>query len=154
MSIVSNIALTSRTLRTQAAYFKYIKRTKHNECAMCEMATPTKADDSHEGQVISRHTHFYVTHNIFPYTVWDGFPVESHLMIVPNRHVDSLAHLTETERLEWVQLVARYEEQDYSVLARSANNAAKSVIHQHTHLIKLASKSRRGLFLRRILLTK
>ena len=81
-----------------------------------------------------------VIKNAFPYQFWEFMTVTNHLMIVPNRHVESLHEFTEPERAEFINLLADYQEQGYNVYAREHANAAKSVPHQHTHLIKTTTK--------------
>lgn len=79
--------------------------------------------------------------NKFPYEYWDNRGVVEHLLLVPTRHVESLSELTDTEKVEAMNLMARYEAEGYSVYWRSKTNTARSVSHQHTHLIKVDNVS-------------
>lgn len=83
---------------------------------------------------------FWLVANIFPYTIWDNFYVDEHLMLVPKRHIDSIGRFTDEELQTYGELLAEYEDDGYSVYGRAASNSAKSVTHQHTHLIKVSSR--------------
>ena len=61
-------------------------------------------------------------------------------MLVPKRHVDSIGKLSSDELETYGTLLAQYEEAGYSVYGRAASNTAKSVAHQHTHLIKVSNR--------------
>lgn len=105
-----------------------------NECTFCAIQ---KCDP----QFISKTKYFKLIRNIFPYAVWDQQRVVNHLLIAPLAHVDSLASLSPEARLEFVQLISQYESEGYHVYARGAQAAARSIQHQHTHLIKCAGPS-------------
>ena len=94
---------------------------------------------------------FWVTRNIFPYTVWDSYFVDEHLMLIPKRHVDSIGKLSDHELMVFGKVLGRYEDAGYSVYGRAATNGSKSVAHQHTHLIKVSSRRIKALvFLERL----
>ena len=84
-----------------------------------------------------------VIRNRFPYTLWDGSPVVDHLMIVPKRHIEAAGNFTYEEQQEWSSYALQYEADNYSVYARSAGNGAKSIVHQHTHLIKVGARPKK-----------
>ncbi len=90
-----------------------------------------------DGQVVQETPHLWIAKNRFPYSVWDGFGVIEHLMILPKRHIDSLASFTDAEAKEYFKVMSVYESHGYSVYSRAPDSAAKSMPHQHTHLIKL-----------------
>lgn len=104
-----------------------------SSCEFCDFMNGTE-------QVKKEYPHFWIVLNIFGYDNWDGFVVTDHLMVVPKRHVDSISHFTPTEAKSYLELLAEYEAKGYSIYARAADNKAKSIVHQHTHLIKLNSK--------------
>lgn len=123
-----------RDSETQKRYQKYVsKKPADAPCEFCEF-TP-----NHD-QVLKDEGTFWVTQNIFPYTVWDSYFVDEHLMLVPKRHVDSIGKFTEAELKVFGKVLGRYEDNGYSVYGRSATNGSKSVAHQHTHLIKVSSR--------------
>ena len=88
--------------------------------------------------------------NIFGYDLWDGCGVDEHFMIIPKRHVASLAELTSDERIDYMDTIAKYEADGYSLYARSPGNATKSVVHQHMHFMKIDNVRKKWvLYLRR-----
>jgi ATP adenylyltransferase len=79
--------------------------------------------------------------NKYPYDYWDNRGVIEHLLLVPNRHVERVEELTDAEKAEAINLMGKYEAAGYSVYWRNQDSSARSVPHQHTHLIKLNNKS-------------
>lgn len=121
---------------------KYHARQNVSECPFCDRATLKKA--------IRTTSSAYVVPNLTYYDIWEGHDVEDHLLVIPKRHVKSMKELTETERLEIIDLVAEYEAHNYSMYARGVGSVTRSVEHQHTHLIKMSPKRPRfAMFLRR-----
>lgn len=113
------------------AYENYLHFLNANSlCPFCEISI----DNEH---YINETDNFWIVRNIFPYQVWEGQPVLSHLMIVPKAHLLSLKYLSESESKEFVLLVADYEHSGYNVYARTAGSKTRSIEHQHTHLIQL-----------------
>lgn len=84
---------------------------------------------------------FYVIENIFPYEMWDRFEVEDHVMLNPFRHALGMGDLTTDEKLEWMDVVAEYENQGYSHYTRGQENKSRSLEHMHTHLILLGRRA-------------
>lgn len=125
-------------MRTRKQHFAQVKHAKKvkGTCEFCTFNLKLP-------QVLKENTCFWIVRNIFPYDTWDTGSVSKHLMIVPKRHVDSIAHFNIDERREYVKLLAKYEKQGFSIYARAADNAMKSIAHQHTHLIKLDNKLKR-----------
>jgi len=70
------------------------------ECVFCA-AAEASADDR-EWLVVHRALHHFVIVNRFPYT-------SGHIMVVPNRHVATLADLTEPELVELIGLARQSE---------------------------------------------
>jgi diadenosine tetraphosphate (Ap4A) HIT family hydrolase len=114
-------------------YRAYIKRRraqgKGQDCIFCDV-TP---DEPH---FIKELKYFKIIHNLFMYSNWDGHGVEEHLLLVPKKHIASLAHLSKPAALEYFDTITAYEEKGYHIYARGAGSHAKTIIHQHTHLIK------------------
>ena len=105
--------------------------------------------ERHE-RIILENQHAYVIDNRVHYSQWELRAVTDHLMVIPKKHVGSLAELDAAEQAGVIALIARYESQSYDVFARSPRSLSRSVHHQHTHLIKTADTPARGLlFLRR-----
>ena len=134
-----------RDKKTQKRYRKYVAGKPADAlCEFCEF-TPSHS------QVLRDENTFWVTKNIFPYTVWDSYFVDEHLMLVPKRHVDSIGKFSDQELMVFGKVIGEYEDDGYSVYGRAATNASKSVAHQHTHLIKVSSRRIKALvFLDRI----
>jgi diadenosine tetraphosphate (Ap4A) HIT family hydrolase len=103
---------------------------KHNQvgCPFCESYKKPR--------LIKATTHAQVVKSDFPYDFWEGKDVLEHLMVLPKRHVASLQELKDEELLDVMKLIAEYEADNYNVYARGVANATRSVVHQHTHLIK------------------
>lgn len=122
--------MSSRTPDIQAAYDAY-RQQLGDECDFCSLVqNPTE-------QVIDEHVHFLRIKNRFPYSVWDGKTVADHQMIVPKRHLIELNELLPDEAQEFLNLITEYEHLGFSLYARSTEDRTRSVVHQHTHLIKL-----------------
>lgn len=134
--------------RSRKEHKRYHHHQKHIErpadgCVFCQL----NDDDS---QVIKQTKHFKLVQNIFPYTLWDSQAVADHLLIIPHKHTDTLATLPSGAAQEFVELMSGYEAKGYNVYARAPGSAMKSIVHQHTHLIKLSGgKIRFLLYLRR-----
>jgi diadenosine tetraphosphate (Ap4A) HIT family hydrolase len=97
-------------------------------------------------ELIATTTHAQVVRNAFSYDVWEGKKVIDHLMILPKRHVASLGKLKPAELADIMKLMAEYEANNYNVYARGVANVTRSVVHQHTHLIKTTDKEAKFYF--------
>ena len=64
-------------------------------------------------------------------------------MVIPKDHRDTLINFTDEEAAEWTRVCARYEEKGYSLYTRSQDNITRSIIHHHTHLIRLGKKRKK-----------
>jgi diadenosine tetraphosphate (Ap4A) HIT family hydrolase len=130
--------MANRSRHTAKKYDRYIKTLASDECQFCLLSK----DDS---GFVKESKYFWVIKNKFPFSVWDYRDVTDHLMIVPKQHTDTLSSLSSQAALEFVNLVSDYEASGYSIYARAPSNPVKSVIHQHTHLIKGGNKRQRFL---------
>lgn len=97
-------------------------------------------DDDKKNEIVEDYELFWLVKNIFPYDIWDDQGVTDHLMLVPKRHIDSVGDMNDKELLEHSRILGVYDKLGYSIYARSSGNVIKSVVHQHTHLIKLDGK--------------
>jgi ATP adenylyltransferase len=70
-------------------------------CVFCEAAEAADGD-SQPSLVLYRGTHVFVILNLFPYN-------NGHLMIVPRRHIASLAEASSEELIELIELTQRAE---------------------------------------------
>lgn len=128
--------MTFRPRRVEKSYKKFQRSNKPSGCVFCAF-TP-----SHE-QILRETDNFWISTNIFPYSIWENLTVQEHLMIVPKKHVESIGQFTAKQMKEYVDLVAEYDIDGYSTYTRSSSNVSKSVAHQHTHLLKLGDKRAR-----------
>jgi len=129
-----------RSRKQQKAYDRY--RGPLTDCQFCELSPAID-------HVKSERELFWVIANLFPYHVWDGSKALDHLLLIPKRHVDSVAHFTHEEKLEYVEILGEYEQLGYSNYARAPHNKRKSVTHQHTHLIEVGKTINSQLYLRK-----
>jgi len=93
--------------------------------------------------VFTETNHFWIIGNLFPYDLWDDREVAEHLLIVPKQHTESVHTFCAEQKAEYVDIIGEYEVQGYSIYARAPSNKAKTVPHQHTHLIKLRGDAKR-----------
>lgn len=132
--------MSTRSSKEWRSYKKERRSFKgKRNCVFCEI-------DSSSNEFISETKHFKIIINKFPYSLWDDQTVDDHLMIVPKQHTDTLSDLTPIEAQEYVQLISSYEKDGYNVWARAPQSTIKSVIHQHTHLIKPGKRTMKVLF--------
>lgn len=118
--------------RSRKEYITYEKHRKRVEPNVCEFCQISKGDD----QFVEQFQFFKVIKNIFPYSIWDGQNVADHLMVVPLKHTDNLSNMSVKEKVEYVDILQKYESRGYNIYARAPVSIRKSIIHQHTHLIK------------------
>ena len=138
--------------RKRSSHKTYVTHLSTNDkaCIFCDFSLK-------DAQVLHAYQHFWLVKNIFPYDIWDDNDVVGHMMIVPKRHVVSLSELRSPESTELFTIIASREKDGYSLYARAPQNIAKSILHQHTHLIKLGKTRKKfKLYLRKphVLLTK
>ena len=75
----------------------YILQPRQKDCIFC---SKPKEDRDRENLVLHRGAHSFVIMNYYPYN-------NGHLMIVPYRHTSELNELTESEKLEVMDLLAK-----------------------------------------------
>lgn len=122
-----------RTDDTNLDYDKYrADRAKQTDCAFC-MINSTKPI---KNEIIEENEYFWIITNAFPYEVFDSIKATDHLMIVPKKHTETISELSKQERELLIELINKYEPQGYTFMGRAPSNTAKTVEHQHTHLIK------------------
>lgn len=133
----------TRSRKEERHYKRYLRNNPDSDCAFC------KINKKEHQQFVEETASFKVIRNIFKYSIWDGQQVVDHLMVVPKRHTDSLANLSDKQAAELVKIIGKYEKRGFNVYARAPTSPIKSIVHQHSHLIKTAGASKRFIFLLR-----
>jgi len=123
-----------RRVPKQAAYDTYTQNTSDLGCPFCALDNPILNPRDRD---IIEGSHTVIIDNLFAYDTWDGYKVTEHLMLLPKRHVVSIAELTQPERAEYIDILCDYEAKGYSIYSRAPSSGARSHIHVHTHLIKI-----------------
>lgn len=131
--------MSTRSRKEEITYKKYRKQVAKDVCQFCDL-------NKNSSQLLKQSKHFKIIKNIFSYSLWDAVSVEDHLMIVPNKHTDTLGDLTPYEAKEFVDLIAKYEKIGYNVYARPPKSIRKTIVHQHTHLIKTKGNVKKFIF--------
>ena len=121
--------MLSRSIRNELAYVSY-RRHQSGGCGFCDAYTDWS------DQLVRTYKSMMILRNKFPYARWDGWKVGEHLMIVPVRHITTLAEMTVDEEDDFMTLMAEYDISGYSFYHRSHGNKSKSMPHIHGHLIK------------------
>lgn len=120
--------------KTRNIYASHPIPTNCNFCDLGEM-TP---------QIVYESTHCFVIPNRVFYDIWELREVTDHLMVIPKEHAMSLQELMPEARLDIMNVLAKYEAEHYNIYARTPSSVSRSVVHQHTHLIKTKDDSARG----------
>lgn len=129
----------SRSTKEAIRYWKQRHTEEGRDCPFCDV-------QPNEDRYVEESSTLTVIRNRFPYSIWDGQGVIDHLMITPKIHTNSLNDLSDEGAREFIRLVNKYEADGYNVYARAPASTAKSIYHQHTHLIKVDGKTRRLMF--------
>ena len=93
-------------------------------------------------QVVEARQHCLVIKNRYQYDNWDNYGVIDQLMVIPRRHVEAFHKLSPEEQQDCLAAITDYEAKGYSFYGRAASAISKSVVHQHTHLIKIDDKQK------------
>lgn len=110
----------------------YNKRRNDAVCPFCDQKTTT--------DIVYQNSLAFVIPNLTKYDVWELHDVHEHVMVIPKRHIETLADATDEEKLALMNIIADYESKGYSAYARGVGFTRRSVKHQHTHLIKADNK--------------
>jgi diadenosine tetraphosphate (Ap4A) HIT family hydrolase len=96
----------------------------------------------HKGNVLAENDTMFIIPNRVSYDMFEGQRVVDHLMVIPKRHVEMIDNFTKAEMLDQMKIIADYEKKGYDIYARGVGNVARSIKHQHTHLIKGDNKNK------------
>lgn len=116
---------------------KYVGHAKPITCDFCN---PLDMNP----RIVYESTHCFVIPNRIFYDVWELRDVLDHLMVIPKDHAMSLQDLSPEARLDLMNVMAKYESENYNIYARTPSSTTRSVVHQHTHLIKTKDESGKG----------
>lgn len=119
---------SDRTMRTEREYRKYRRTSTFANCVFCQCD---------ENELIREADFFRVIRTKFKYEVWDDRMVDEHYLLVTKRHIKNVSEFTHDEREEFLSLWAEYENDGFSLYSRAPGDAARSVEHFHSHLLKL-----------------
>lgn len=131
----------TRSRKEEIIYKKHLK-SQPQGCPFCRIE---KGSD----QLVEETKYFKIIRNIFSYSLWDGQRVADHLMLVPKKHIASIADIPKAAATEFIEILGRYEKKSYNVYARAPASVIKSVVHQHTHLIKPMGRPKKFVLLLR-----
>lgn len=142
--------MATRFRGNELSYRRHLSSITSKKCCFCDFK-------SKPSEVVEEYDFFWVTINLFPYNVWENMGVDSHLMIVPKKHTRKMEDFSKKEIIQYMKIVSSYESRGYSIYSRSPNNKAKTIPHQHTHLIKTLPTKKSWIFYARkpyLLITK
>jgi ATP adenylyltransferase len=114
----------------------YVTGTSSTGCIFCDAASGSP-DPARDALILIRGVTCYVILNLYPYN-------NGHLMVVPNRHIGSLAAATSDELLELIQLTRdaeislnqAYSPQGLNIGINLGRPAGAGVLdHIHIHLV-------------------
>jgi diadenosine tetraphosphate (Ap4A) HIT family hydrolase len=128
--------------KTVKEYAKFIAKDKQRTiCTFCNELIGDRPN------VITENDTMFIIPNRVSYDIFEGQRVTDHLMVIPKRHLETLSDFKDVEKLDQMNFLAEYEKKGYDVYARGVGNIARSVSHQHTHLIKTNNKKKWPRFL-------
>jgi len=139
----------SRFMGYNTNMFHYPKTLKEYKKNLGAASCPFCSADELSDRILAETEHAYIIPNKTAYDLWEVRTVVDHLLVIPKRHVRSLKELSPDERADIMNILADYEDQNYNVYARGKISNVRSVVHQHTHLIKTNQKEHRGTFFMR-----
>lgn len=112
---------------------KYFTMSKEEGCLFCNIQ---KEKDDNKVGILKRGVHWYVILNSFPY-------INGHIMIVANRHIDTIRVVTREEGKELIELLSiseeaidkAYQPEGLNIgVNRGASAGAGVVGHLHFHM--------------------
>lgn len=126
-----------RSRKEEKQYMRHHKLHHVSKCPFCEI---------NPDEIVEETANYYVLCALFPYSMWDGQKIDDHLLISPKKHTDKLGGSSAEAAAEFLNIVDKYETDGYNLYARAPGSIIKSVVHQHTHLIKLVGKRKKFIF--------
>lgn len=109
---------------------KYIAmhKQKNMQCPFCDLSQVVEIIEQTEEMLVIR--------NHIPYDVFEGGAVTHHYMIIPRRHRKSFSAFSSNEKLDYMNVLAKYEDAGFNSYTRTMSSKTRSIEHLHTHLLK------------------
>ena len=113
---------------------EYFTKPKGSGCLFCNVQN--EKEDARVG-ILERGQHWFIILNTFPYT-------SGHIMVVANRHIDTLGEINEDEGVELIRMIAKAEHAIDSVynpdglnvgVNRGSAAGAGITGHLHFHIV-------------------
>lgn len=105
---------------------------KQDSCNFCS--------DKTQNEIVSENDTMFVVVNRTSYDIFEGRKVLDHLMVIPKKHHTTIQTFSDQEKVDMMTIAGEYEVNGYDIFARAATSVARSVAHQHTHMIKMVDK--------------
>lgn len=121
--------INARTRLVQKKYYETLKRL-NGRCSFCDPYY-------WHHNVLDEHKYFYIIENEFPLSIFESRDVIAHLLVIPKAHFTDLSKFASSDFAELSKILAEYEPKGFTILAHAAQSPARTVMHQHTHLIKV-----------------
>lgn len=121
--------------------YRAYKKQYRNKSSGCPFCTPLIND--RRNVKLKEFNNFIIIENGVKYDYWEGYKVIEHLLLVPKEHIVSLSEMDSAQHGEMIKIISDYETLGYNIYARSVKSAARTVEHQHTHLILIEGKDYR-----------
>lgn len=113
---------------------KYVANIGANEEKECVLCSKPKAKDDKSNYIVSRSRYSFAILNLYPYN-------NGHMMIVPYRHIDDIAKLTNEETLDMLRhlkatqaLLSKVMRPDGYNIGINIGRAAGAGIKDHVHI--------------------
>lgn len=101
-------------------------------CTFCNELSGTR--------IMGENETMFILPNRVSYDMFEGRKVVDHLMVIPKRHIETIAEFSDQEKIDQMTVIGEHEAKGYNVYMRGVGTVSRSVKHQHTHLIKLVDK--------------
>lgn len=130
--------LQYRPNRLRAIKLNESDKNHNKPCPFC--------DTSQISEIVVEGKTMRVIRNRVPYDLFEDLKVQDHLMLVPKEHRTGYQQFTDEEKMEYVDLAGRYEEDYYNLYTRARSTATRSVTHLHSHLLQTKGQRLRFVF--------
>lgn len=120
--------LQYRSHRLRAIKLNQQDKDANLPCPFCD--TSQIVDIVHEGKTMR------VIRNRVPYDLFEDLKVQDHVMLVPKAHRTGYKEFTDEEKIEYIDLAAKYEDDFYNLYTRARGTSTRSVTHLHSHLVQ------------------